>query len=265
MVYWCMRRGVMYETQRSFLTDAARRRVDFSKTDQANGVAPPAQQKPVISGQEVFPLTPPGSWKGIKAVTLEQAIAGRKSHRKFLDASLTIDELSFLIHAVQGVRGRVSSVHTFRTVPSAGCRHALETYIAVHRVDLLDAGLYRYQPLDHKLVLLRRGDLRRQVAAAALGQAFAGYCAATFIWSTVPYRMEWRYGEVSHKVIAVDAGHACQNLYLACEAVSSGTCAIGAYDQELADACIDADGTDEFVIYMAPVGKVQEHTISTLD
>ena len=57
-------------------------------------------------------------------------------------------------------------------------------------------------------------------------------------------------------VIAVDAGHVCQNLYLACEAIGAGTCAIGAYDQEAMDALIRVDGKDEFVIYIAPVGKV---------
>lgn len=246
----------MYESQRSLLKDYVRKQVDFSRTDQAAGVDPPAQQKPVGAAQEVFPLTDPGSWRGISPVSIEQAIAGRKSHRRFLDDPLTLDELSFLVYAVQGVRGKFNPVHTFRTVPSGGCRHALETYIAVHRVETLDPGLYRYQPLDHELVLLRRENLRSRIIAAALGQEFAGQCAATFIWSTVPYRMEWRYAEASHKVIAMDAGHACQNLYLACEAVHAGTCAIGAYSQDLADACIEADGTEEFVIYMAPVGKV---------
>lgn len=44
----------------------------------------------------------------------------------------------------------------------------------------------------------------------------------TFIWTAIPYRMEWRYGLDSHKVIAMDAGHVGQNLYLACEAIGAG-------------------------------------------
>jgi SagB-type dehydrogenase family enzyme len=77
-----------------------------------------------------------------------------------------------------------------------------------------------------------------------------------FIWTAIPYRTEWRYGPVSPKLIALDAGHACQNLYLAVEAVGAGTCGIGAYDQELSDRMCGVDGRDEVVIYMAPVGKV---------
>jgi len=78
-----------------------------------------------------------------------------------------------------------------------------------------------------------------------------------YIWVAVPYRMEWRYGLAAHKVIALDAGHVCQNLYLACEAVNAGTCAIAAYDQEELDELLGLDGENEFAVYLAPVGKIR--------
>jgi len=40
------------------------------------------------------------------------------------------------------------------------------------------------------------------------------------------------------------------------QAISAGTCAIAAYDQEFADRVLGLDGDEEFTIYMAPVGKV---------
>ena len=76
--------------------------------------------------------------------------------------------------------------------------------------------------------------------------------------------MEWRYGLAAHKVIALDAGHVGQNLYLACEAVGCGTCAIAAYDQEAMDHLLRIDGLDEFVIYLATVGKYRERLIDML-
>jgi nitroreductase len=48
----------------------------------------------------------------------------------------------------------------------------------------------------------------------------------------------------------------CQNLYLACTSIGAGTCAIGAYDQNLMDGLVGVDGKEEFVVYVAPVGKV---------
>jgi SagB-type dehydrogenase family enzyme len=90
---------------------------------------------------------------------------------------------------------------------------------------------------------------------ATFGQPFAGSSAVVFLWTALPYRMEWRYGLAAHKVILLDAGHVCQNLYLACEALSLGTCAIAAYDQERMDQLLRVDGKDEFTVYLAAVGK----------
>ena len=118
--------------------------------------------------------------------------------------------------------------------------------------------IYRYLPMSHQLVEFKKHEhLEDLISRAALGQSFVGKSAVTFIWTTIPARMEWRYGKASYKVIAIDAGHVCQNLYLACEAIGAGTCAIAAYDQEFVDSVLGVDGNEEFTIYMAPVGKVQ--------
>lgn len=171
---------------------------------------------------------------------------------------LAIDELAFLLWSTQGVRAKLHEAAVLRTVPSAGCRHPFETYLAVLNVATLSPGIYRYLPLDHALVLEQTPDhLPARVAAATRGQQFAAQAAVTFIWTTIPRRTEWRYAEASCKVIALDAGHLCQNLYLACEAIGAGTCAIAAYNQELCDDLVEVDGTEEFVVYLAPVGKVE--------
>lgn len=247
----------MYEDYRDFLKDSIRKRIDFSKTAQSRGKAQPPWQKPCPPGAEKITLPAAGSWKMIPAMKLEDAIARRKSRRKYTEHSLSLEELSFLLWATQGVREAGTSKHNFRTVPSAGCRHAIETYIAAFRVTGLEKAIYRYLPLDHALVdVIRYPDLEEQLTRATFGQTFCGAAAATFIWTAIPERMEWRYGGASCKVIALDAGHICQNLYLACENVGAGTCAVAAYDQEEIDKVLGVDGKDEFTIYLAPVGKV---------
>ena len=251
------------EELRYFLKDLIRKEIDFSRTDQHQGVRPPLTEKPAPKDAVKIDLPAPGEWTGIEPVPVEEAIARRVSHRKFTDEALTLDELAFLLWATQGVRGRASRIHALRTVPSAGCRHSFETYLAVFRVDGLEPGLYRYLPLSHELYRTEgtpeadnAAGLAARVSEAALGQSFAGQGAVTFFWTTVPYRMEWRYAAAAHKVIALDAGHVCQNLYLACEAIGGGTCAIAAYDQDLCDGLLGVDGRDEFTVYLAPVGKV---------
>ena len=246
-----------WEQYRAFLKDSVRLTIDFSETDQSRGVAPPPIEKPCPPDAERISLARKDSWKGISSIDLVTAIGGRRSQRRFSPAPLSMDELAFLLWATQGIREKANEAAAFRTVPSAGCRHALETYVCALNVAGLAPGIYRYLPVEHELqAVSREPGLGPRLAAAALGQAFVGRAAATFVWTTVPYRMEWRYHTAAHKVIALDAGHVCQNLYLAAAAVGCGTCAVAAYHQEQMDRLLGIDGDEEFTLYLAPVGKI---------
>ncbi len=250
--------SITIEAGRHFLTDRIRDEVDWWDTPQSRGVAPPPVQKPVPEGMVPVPLPPREAWR-IPPCDLVEAIANRESRRRFTAVPLNLDELAFLLWSTQGVRARLHAAAVLRTVPSAGCRHPFETYLAVQRVAGIAPGLYRYLPLDHALVQESTPDhLAARLTAATRGQRFAGDAAVTFLWSALPARTEWRYAEASAKVIALDCGHLCQNLYLACEAIGAGTCAIAAYDQVQADALLGLDGKEEFTIYIAPVGKIEK-------
>ena len=192
-----------------------------------------------------------------------------------------MEELSFLLWATQGV-SRVNEqdngqiVSTVRTVPSGGARHPFETYLLVNRVTECESGLYRYLPLEHKLSHLATapelaerftrmpGMSSHDTTTTVLNmflqkgnaEQFARTSAVVFIWTVIPYRTEWRYGLLSPKLIAQDSGHVCQNLYLACETIGAGTCAVASYIQDVTDAMLGVDGEDEFTMYVAPVGKI---------
>ncbi len=227
------------------------------ETDQRKGVPAPPLEKPCPPGAQLVDLAPPGSL-ALGTMPLVEVLRRRRSRRQFADEPLTLEELSFLLWATQGVREVApGGARALRTVPSAGARHPFETYLAAYRVEGLAPGLYRYLPLEHRLCMLRTDPaLAEQVIAGCRGQRFAGHCAATFVWTALPYRSEWRYSIIAHKMIAQDAGHLCENLYLASESIGAGTCAIGAYDQGKMDAVVGVDGHDEFTIYVAPVGRV---------
>lgn len=241
---------------RWFLTDYIRPEVNWRNTPQARGEAPLPMQKPVATSSELIVLAAPDAWN-IPPCDLATAIARRASRRRFRSSPLSLDELAFLLWATQGVRERLHEAAVLRTVPSAGCRHPFETYLCVLNVAGLVPGIYRYLPLDHALTKERTpADLAASLTKATHGQSFAGEGAVTFVWTALPARSEWRYAEASYKVIALDAGHVCQNLYLACEAIGAGTCAIAAYRQDLMDQLLGVDGAEEFTVYLAPVGKV---------
>jgi SagB-type dehydrogenase family enzyme len=244
--------------RREFLTANTWLTYDYTKSAQAKGAAKPADQKPAKSDQEIINL-PEFSDDILENSNILDLIKSRKTRRQYTDQALSMRELSFLVWATQGLRNK-SDKTASRTVPSGGNRHSFETYLAINRVEGLAPGIYRYLPFEHALILEQEfsdpAELQEKMKEAAKGQLFFAKAAVGFIWTTLPYRTEWRYSENAAKMIAQDSGHICQNLYLAAEAIGCGTCAIGAYSQKDADNLVSVDGKDELVIYMAPIGKV---------
>ena len=227
-------------------------------SDQRRGIARPPVEKPYDPQAELIALPPPNT-VAMRKPNILDCIRDRRSRRQYTDQQLSLQEISYLLWATQGFRaGMAEGVYSFRTVPSGGARHPFETYLAVLRVESLAQGIYRYLPLEHKLLyLFPVDDMPTALTEGTLDQPFVGRSAVAFIWSVIPYRCEWRYTIEAKKIILQDSGHLCQNLYLACESIGCGTVAIGAYHQQLMDRLLQLDGEDEFVVYMAPVGKVE--------
>jgi len=255
-----MKEGIIMDrvkAQRIWMKSNFREDDDF-KSDQELQLPQPPLEKPYDKTVDTIVL-PEVNEDIFTKTSLLDILRDRKSQRSYSEESLTLEELSFLLWATQGVKEiRGNNYATLRPVPSAGARHPFETYIAVNRVEGLKPGVYRYLALSHQLLpLFHEENLEEKLSEVTLGQKFTGKSAVTFIWSAIPYRGEWRYSIVAHKPMLLDAGHLCQNLYIACEAIGCGTCAIAAYDQEAIDKFLNLDGEDEFVVYVSPVGKVK--------
>jgi len=226
------------------------------QSDQSRGLPQPPLELPADPAAPLVALPKPGP-RVLRQADIHECLRHRRSRRRWTDEALSLEELSFLLWATQGVEEVLGGGYaTLRPAPSAGARHPFETYLAVQRVAGVKPGVYRYLPLTHTLTLVFEDrHMRRGLLEATFEQRFVADAPVTFIWSCVPYRGEWRYATAAHKVMLLDAGHVCQNLYLACEALGAGTCAIGAYNQDAMDAFLRLDGQDEFVVYLAPVGK----------
>jgi len=244
------------ETNRKFMKSEFAESV-HKISDQAQGVPYPPLQKPLPDGEFKLIDLPDPDREIAEKPEYYQLLLDRQSWRKFTKEELTLAELSYLLFSTQGVLAEVGQGYASRRpVPSAGARHPYETYLAVNRVEGLDPGIYLYRPFGHQLAYLEGAEnLPELLTDANLGQKFVGNSAVCFAWSCIPYRAEWRYMEHAHKNVLLDAGHICQNLYLSVTALGLGTCAVGAYDQAAMDAIFELDGKDEYIVYLAPVGK----------
>lgn len=196
-------------------------------------------------------LDPPAPQGG---APLWEALAKRRSVRAYGHHLLPLADLSRLLWAAQGVTGSHDG-YEFRTAPSAGALYPVETYLAAHSVDNLAPGIYHYDVHGHALDLVRAGDFRDEVAAAALGQTFTSAANVVFIWTAVFARSKVKYRERAYRYVYLDAGHIAQNVALAAVALGLGSCQIAALFDDEANALVGTEGEKESVIYMTAVGR----------
>lgn len=201
--------------------------------------------------------------KDFSGLTLQKdlfsLLRSRRSARVYTQELVTLEQLSFLLWATQGVKDiRGKSYATLRTVPSGGARHEYETYLLVRHVSGLENGAYHYLPLEHALEFLHPvEDMETVISDTLCGQSWAAKANVVFYWAMVAYRAEWRYGIYAHRPALIDAGHIGQNLYLSATALGLGTCGIAAFSHELCCEVFGLDGTEEYVVYSMPVGTVR--------
>jgi len=219
------------------------------------GAPTPLLEAPLEKGAELIDL-PAGADFSLDSMDLISLIDKRERLRKYADAPISMEELSFLLWGTQGVKSVKEPVFTKRTVPSAGSRHPFDTYLLVNKVTDLTPGLYRYIAIDHKLAKLQGFEnINQDLTEACLKQQHVKNSAVTFAWTVYPYRTSWRYSERAYRYIHLDAGHVCQNLYLLAEAIDCGICAIAAFNDDMANRALGLDGEERFVIYLASLGK----------
>ncbi len=224
-------------------------------SDERSGINQPELEEPPAG--DLIELPDPDR-DTVHELDLSEAIELRESFRDYTDEPLTLAELSYLLWCTAGVKWAFQE-GAFRTVPSAGCCHAIDTYLAINRVKGIKPGIYRYIALEHSLETLPAyPDLQEDLDAACFDQPCVKQAAVVFIWAADAYRMIWKYAERGYRNLFLDAGHICQNLYLSVLPVGCGCCAIGAFKDQSMNEMLNLDGKERFVLYLASVGKVDQ-------
>ncbi len=185
---------------------------------------------------------------------LWDALRRRRSERAFRPSPLSEAELSQLLWAAQGVTRRAHGV-AFRTAPSAGALYPIETYVVVNDVAGVAPGVYHYAVEAHALEQLRTGDVRLDIARAALDQGIAARANVVFVWTAVFERSKWKYHQRAYRYVYLDAGHIAQNVALAAVALGLGSCQVAALYDDEANALLGVDGEEESAVYMTVVGR----------
>ncbi len=183
------------------------------------------------------------------SLPLDTCLRLRRSTRDFTPQPLTLAQLSQLLWAAQGVSG----LGGLRTCPSAGAIYPLRTYVLAGAVQSAPAGLYHYDPDQHAMAALWRGDKRKSLAAAALGQECVEQAPLIVVLASDYRRITRELGERGRYVTHLEAGHAGQNFLLQATALGLGAIGLGRFDPDIVNSLLGLP-EDEEPLYLLLAG-----------
>ena len=183
-------------------------------------------------------------------MTVETALSARRSVRSYRDGPIGMEDLSRLLWAAQGITHPAG----LRTAPSAGALYPLEVFLVAGKIEGIEAGVYRYNPDNHTLTLLRGGDGRARLARAALDQSCISSAPLSIVICAIYGRVTGKYGDRGIRYAHMEAGHVSQNIYLLAESRGLGTVNIGAFQDDRVRIALGLTG-DETPLCIMPVGK----------
>jgi len=216
----------------------------------------------VSKGEILLPL--PHKMTGM---VVEEAILLRRSLRDYRPEPLTIDQLSMILWAAQGI---TELRWRFRAAPSAGATYPLEVYVVIGKEGVkgyggfIEAGVYKYDILRHALILVKKGDVRDELYRAALDQPWVRDAPVNIVICAVYERTTRVYGERGYRYVYMEVGHVGQNIYLMATALGLGTVAIGAFYDDWVARIINAEPS-EHPLYIMPVGVPVRPYVMTFD
>lgn len=258
----------MYKDNRNFMKSQMSNEDLIATADIAKGISQPVFEKEYSRDANVVYL-PKITDDNAPKMTLYNAIRKRKSRRSYQQQALSLQTLSFLLWATQGVRDVVpgylryikdgSGKNYLRTVATGGCVNSYDTYLAILNVEGMKSGIWRYLPVEHYLVMEDEvSDLSDKMEIiftnGSQNQSYTTLAGVVFFWCCTPYRGEWRYKETAHRLMLIDVGHISEQLYLAAEASNCSNCAIGAFHQQEADKLLGLDGEEQFTVLCSAIG-----------
>ncbi|MDD2778326.1 MAG: SagB/ThcOx family dehydrogenase [Methanocellales archaeon] len=184
-------------------------------------------------------------------VSVERAIAGRRSVRRFESTFISLNQLSQLLWAAQGI----TDSRGFRAAPSAGALYPLELFILVGKVEGLKEGVYHYDAEGHSLEPHREGDLRLEMASAStLNQIWVKDAPIILVICAIYERTASQYGARGERYVHMEAGHVGENIYLQVESLGLACTVIGAFLDDEVRRILDVGEGNE-PLYLIPIGK----------
>jgi len=186
-------------------------------------------------------------------MSVEEAIWKRRSVREYLHTPITLDQLSQILWAAQGITDTKSG---HRAAPSPGAKYALELYVFTREGGIreLPAGVYHYEPAAHSVRCIKTGDCTLSLQSAAGEQEQIGQASAIIALTSVFERATVKYGERGIQFAIQESGSAAENIYIESTALGLRTVMMGSFDDDMVGQLIGTKEGEKPLLLM-PLGS----------
>lgn len=228
---------------------------DGATQNELNYLKPPPMTRVEYKSMPTIKLPAPGDLDGIDlAETLEE----RRTDYNYNGDPMSLQDLSTMLHHAAGVKssGIAYNVRDFpkRRFPTAGGLQPIDIMLAINDVDGVDKGMYYFDPVEHCLRRIDRGNLRGKILEATIFAEWMFYAPVVAFLTHDMARVRWKYGTRGYRFMHVDLGVLVQSLYLAGTALDFSTCAVAAFDDKQANELLRLDGRERFVSLLFAFG-----------
>lgn len=195
------------------------------------------------------------------ATEFPRVLLRRRTWRQFSRERVELEKFSQLLWLSFGVQGwaRIPGVGRLAlgTSPSGGAMRPFEAYVLARNVDGVDAGIYHYDAVGHRLELLREALAKAEIKKLLAGQTWSGEAAFVVLLTAVFQRTQWKYEHArAYRVVLAEAGHLCQTFCLTATWLGLAPfCTMALADSRI-ERTLHIDGVGESVIYAMGAGNI---------
>lgn len=210
---------------------------------------------------DIFKSTPsialPGAGEKDLPKAPQETILRRRSTRAFSGGPMNKEQLGAVLgYAYEPVHEMMRNPKASMTAAGLFDASLLSTYVVAQSVKDVDEGVYGYDPLEHSLRLIRKGEMRGKIWHCCLGQELGRDAGAVVVHTCDLDTAVQRYGERAYRYAHLDAGHLGQRINLAAVGNEIGVSGIGGFfDDEMNDLL--GLPLNNIIVYITTLGMPQ--------
>lgn len=203
--------------------------------------------------------------KKLSHVSFEKALLNRRSNQPWSKDKFTLDDLSEILYISlykfrekRRVNAKIledKDIESYHKLYEMSYVDSFYLYVISYDIEGLENGIYFYDILNHKLLLIKKGLFRNEVTEICIGQKLAGSgkvsIALAIDW--LPYMIRYQH-ERAYRNLFIAAGQIMQRLLITFSGMNKSMFITSAIREEKVDKLMGLNNFEQAIVYFTTAG-----------